>query len=153
MPTTSAYVVVFGVALAATLAATPLMRWAATRFSVISVPTSDRAVHTRPIPLLGGAAMLVGFLVAFGLAWGQSFVMFESATVPIGWRSGAALWVGTLDDVRRVGARQDGEHASPGADAPVRGEPVLPDPFVDGLSSSGRTRRSSRAVGAGDGGR
>ena len=108
MPTTSAYVVVFGVALAATLAATPLMRWAATRFSVISVPTSDRAVHTRPIPLLGGAAMLVGFLVAFGLAWvsGSFTVMFESATVPIGVALGALLLcgVGTLDDVRDVSA-------------------------------------------------
>jgi UDP-GlcNAc:undecaprenyl-phosphate GlcNAc-1-phosphate transferase len=107
MPTTSAYVVVFAVALVGTLLATPLLRWTARRFAVVAIP-GDRAVHTEPMPLLGGVAMLVGFLVAFGLAWGSgSFEgMFESPTVPAGVALGAIVLcaVGTLDDVRDVSA-------------------------------------------------
>ena len=68
MPTTSAYVVVFAVAIGTTFAVTPLLKWLATRLGIVAVPT-ERAVHTTPIPYLGGVAMLIGFLVAMGVAW------------------------------------------------------------------------------------
>jgi len=107
MPTTSAYVVVFAVAVAATFAITPLFRWAATRFGVVAMPT-ERAVHTKPIPYLGGLAMLVGFLVALGAAWlsGGFGPMFEGTSAALGVALGAIILcaVGTLDDVRDVSA-------------------------------------------------
>ncbi|MGI8755548.1 MAG: glycosyltransferase family 4 protein [Acidimicrobiales bacterium] len=108
MPTTSAYVVVFMVALGVTFVATPVMRRLARRLDVVAVP-SDRAVHAAPIPYLGGAAMLVGFLVALGVAWlTHSFpTMFEeSASTAIGVALGAVVLcaVGTLDDIRDVSA-------------------------------------------------
>ena len=107
MPTTSAYIVVFVVALVATLLVTPLCRWGATRFGVVAEP-SERAVHSTPIAYLGGAAMLIGFLVAFAVAWASgSFPdMFETLTVPLGVALGAVVLcaVGTLDDVRDVSA-------------------------------------------------
>jgi UDP-GlcNAc:undecaprenyl-phosphate GlcNAc-1-phosphate transferase len=107
MPTTTAYVVVFGVALATTFAVTPLFRWGATRLGVVAEPT-ERAVHTTPIPYLGGLAMLVGFLVAMGVAWvsGAFPAMFEGTSGPLGVALGAVILcaVGTLDDVRDVSA-------------------------------------------------
>ncbi|MBX3286339.1 MAG: undecaprenyl/decaprenyl-phosphate alpha-N-acetylglucosaminyl 1-phosphate transferase [Actinobacteria bacterium] len=107
MPTTSAYVVVFGVALATTFVVTPLFRRAATRLGVVAQPT-ERAVHTTPIPYLGGLAMLVGFLVAMGVAWGSGAfpAMFEGTSGPLGVALGAIILcaVGTLDDVRDVSA-------------------------------------------------
>ncbi|MBK6855120.1 MAG: undecaprenyl/decaprenyl-phosphate alpha-N-acetylglucosaminyl 1-phosphate transferase [Microthrixaceae bacterium] len=107
MPATSAYVVVFAVALLATLVVTPLCRAVAIRLSVVAVPT-EWAVHSRPIPYLGGVAMLVGFLAALGVAWasGQFGPVFDGLTVPMGVAAGAVVLcaVGTLDDVRDVSA-------------------------------------------------
>jgi UDP-GlcNAc:undecaprenyl-phosphate GlcNAc-1-phosphate transferase len=107
MPTTSAYVVVFAVAVAVTFAITPLLRLLATRLEVVAKPT-ERAVHSTPIPYLGGVAMLVGFLVALGVAWaGGGFdTMFDGSSAPLGVAVGAIVLcaVGTLDDVREVSA-------------------------------------------------
>lgn len=107
MPTTSAYVVVFLVALGATLAATPLCRLVARRLHVVAEVT-DRAVHDKPIPYLGGVAMLVGLLAALGVAWATDGfpAVFESPSSVIGVAVAAVLLcaVGTLDDIRDVSA-------------------------------------------------
>ncbi|HEX2576928.1 MAG TPA: MraY family glycosyltransferase [Aquihabitans sp.] len=107
MPTTSAYAAVFLVAMASTLVVTPLLRWTAVRLGVVALPT-DRAVHTRPIPYLGGVAMLVGFLAALAVAWrSDGFdVMFDGSSTVLGVALGAIVFcaVGTLDDVRDVSA-------------------------------------------------
>lgn len=107
MPTTTAYVLVFCVAIAATFAVTPVLRWVATRFGVVALPT-ERAVHTQPIPYLGGVAMLVGFLAALGAAFlsGQFDAMFTGSSTALGVAAGAVILcaVGTLDDVRVVSA-------------------------------------------------
>lgn len=107
MPTTSAYVAVFAVAVATTLGATPVWRWVAVRLRVVA-PVTDRAVHSRPVPYLGGMALLTGFLAAFGTAWGLGGfdVVFETLTLPVGVALGAVVLcgVGTLDDVRDVSA-------------------------------------------------
>ena len=95
MPTTSAYVAVFAVAVAATLVATPAWRWVAVRLGVVA-PVTDRAVHSRPVPYLGGLAMLSGFLAAFGVAWGFGGfgAVFETLTVPLGVALGAVILCG-----------------------------------------------------------
>jgi UDP-GlcNAc:undecaprenyl-phosphate GlcNAc-1-phosphate transferase len=107
MPTNSAYVVVFGVAAATTFTVTPLVRRLAVRLAVVALP-SDRAVHTRPIPYLGGVAMLIGFLVAMAVAWasGGFDAMFDGTSAPLGVALGAVVLcaVGTLDDIRDVSA-------------------------------------------------
>ncbi|MEO6988364.1 MAG: MraY family glycosyltransferase [Aquihabitans sp.] len=107
MPTTSAYVLVFGVAIASTFAVTPLIQRLATRFGVVAMPT-ERAVHTKPMPYLGGVALLVGFLAAMGTAYvsGQFDALFDGSSTAIGVAAGAIILcaVGTLDDVRDVSA-------------------------------------------------
>lgn len=107
MPTTSAYVLVFGVAIASTFAVTPLIRRLASRFRVVAMPT-ERAVHTKPMPYLGGVALLVGFLAAMATAYasGQFDALFQGSSTAIGVAAGAVILcaVGTLDDVRVVSA-------------------------------------------------
>lgn len=107
MPTTAAYGAVFGVAVVVTFLVTPLCRRLAVRLGVVAPPT-DRAVHTTAMPYLGGVAMLVGFLVAMGVAWasGSFWAMFSAPSLPLGVALGAVILcgVGTLDDIRDVSA-------------------------------------------------
>lgn len=107
MPTTGSYVLVFAVALLTTFAVTPLMLRIANRLGVVAPPT-DRAVHTKPMPYLGGVAMLTGFLAAMGTAWatGRFEAMFDGTSTALGVALGAVVLcaVGTLDDVRDVSA-------------------------------------------------
>jgi UDP-GlcNAc:undecaprenyl-phosphate GlcNAc-1-phosphate transferase len=108
MPTTPAYVVTFVIALAVTFLITPVVKWASRRLGVLAMPT-DRAVHDKPMPLLGGVAMLIGFLAAMGVAWlSGSFPAMFADQMPtiIGVVVGAVILcaVGTLDDVRDVSA-------------------------------------------------
>lgn len=107
MPTWLAYAVVFGVAVLSTGVVTPVLRRAAERFDIVAVPT-DRAVHTSPIPYLGGVAMLVGFTATLAVAWqsGRFDMMFDGSSTVAGVAVGAVVFcaVGTLDDVREVSA-------------------------------------------------
>jgi UDP-GlcNAc:undecaprenyl-phosphate/decaprenyl-phosphate GlcNAc-1-phosphate transferase len=56
------YTLIVVAAFAIVLFVTPLVRSAATRFGVTDAP-SARKVHTNPVPLLGGAAIWIGFVV------------------------------------------------------------------------------------------
>lgn len=107
MPTTNAYVAAFVVAVVVTFVVTPLVKWLAFRLKVVAIP-SDRSMHDKPMPLLGGAAMLIGFLVAMAVVWvtGAFPAMFENPSSIIGVVVGAVILcaVGTLDDVRDVSA-------------------------------------------------
>jgi UDP-GlcNAc:undecaprenyl-phosphate GlcNAc-1-phosphate transferase len=58
-----AYLAVFGVALAASLAGTPMARELARRWGVLDQP-SHRKVHLNPTPLLGGLAVYGAFWLA-----------------------------------------------------------------------------------------
>jgi UDP-GlcNAc:undecaprenyl-phosphate/decaprenyl-phosphate GlcNAc-1-phosphate transferase len=107
MPTSAAYVMVFAIAVIVTFTVTPVVRRVADRLDVVALP-SDRAVHAEPMPMLGGVAMLVGFLSALTVAWlsGSFPAMFEGSTTVLGVALGAVVMcgVGTLDDVRDVSA-------------------------------------------------
>ena len=86
---------------------TPLFRRLAIRIGAVVAP-DERRVHERPTPLLGGAAMLVGFLVGVVVAWRLDVLsaVFSETTEPRGVVIAAVLMlaVGTLDDLREVSA-------------------------------------------------
>jgi len=99
------YILVAGIAAVVTFLLTFVMRWAAPRIGAIAMP-GPRSVHTMPLPSLGGAAMFVGFLVAFAVASqvDQFHEMFTDNTEPVGLLLAAAVMfvVGAIDDIRPV---------------------------------------------------
>jgi UDP-GlcNAc:undecaprenyl-phosphate GlcNAc-1-phosphate transferase len=101
------YVAVIGAAFVVTLALTPVMIRLSWRFGVVDRPDSRR-VHTRPTPRLGGAAIVAGVLVGFGVAWltGEFRPVFRTIAPPLGVvLSTLTMYVvGQLDDLRDVSA-------------------------------------------------
>src|SRR4051812_37273828 len=98
------YAVVFAVAAVLTFAFVPLVRKLAFRIGAVKVPTA-RDVHTTAIPELGGAAMFVGFLIAFGVAsqipqFHEMFGTSEPAGVILA--SGVMFATRALDALRDV---------------------------------------------------
>ncbi|MEM1126799.1 MAG: MraY family glycosyltransferase [Bacteroidota bacterium] len=67
------------VSFCATLALTPLIRAAAYRAGHGGRPVCDRSVHERPVPRLGGVAMLVGMLAGFGVLMVSEPALLEAA--------------------------------------------------------------------------
>lgn len=96
---------VIGVAFLLTVVATPFCQRLSFRIGAVQAPDARR-VHTRPTALLGGAAILVGFLGALAVAWqlDRFNAVFDAGTVPLGIALGAVVMfaVGQLDDLRDV---------------------------------------------------
>lgn len=98
---------VFATAAVVTAVLMPLASLLSRRVGAIAVP-SDRKVHAKPTPELGGLAMLVGVVAAFGVAWqlDRFGPIFDAPTVPIGVLVAATLvyLVGGIDDAREISA-------------------------------------------------
>jgi UDP-GlcNAc:undecaprenyl-phosphate GlcNAc-1-phosphate transferase len=99
------YAIVFAASLLTTLALTPVVRRIAVRRGVV-VPPSERRVHERPTPNVGGIAMILGLLVGMGVAWGSGLFtdVFQSSSAPLGIVAASVLifFVGLLDELRKV---------------------------------------------------
>jgi UDP-GlcNAc:undecaprenyl-phosphate GlcNAc-1-phosphate transferase len=99
------YITVGAVAATVTFLFTFLMRWVAPRVGAMAMP-GPRSVHTTPVPYLGGAAMFVGFVVAFAVASRipQFHEMFVDNSEPVGLLLAAAVMfvVFVIDDFRDV---------------------------------------------------
>jgi UDP-GlcNAc:undecaprenyl-phosphate GlcNAc-1-phosphate transferase len=98
-----AYLGVFLASAAAALVATPMIRRLAARFGAIDRP-SDRKVHPRPTPTLGGLALWFAVLVGLGVAaLMPAFTgLFEVSSEPLGVVLAGTVIValGSYDDVR-----------------------------------------------------
>ncbi|HEX8159049.1 MAG TPA: hypothetical protein VF526_16815, partial [Solirubrobacteraceae bacterium] len=95
MPIETRFLASLGLALAVVYMATPVAIRIATRLEFYDAPGGYKG-HASPTPYLGGAAVMVGFLLALGLSaeW--------SKTLPVA-GGAVALWaIGTLDDHRTV---------------------------------------------------
>lgn len=96
---------VIGAAALVTLLTTPFFRWLSFRTRAVVEPDTRR-IHTRPLAILGGSAILLGFLAGLAVGWQQSSLdaMFASSTVPLGVAVAAiAIYaVGQIDDLREV---------------------------------------------------
>lgn len=68
-PFSAAMVMTAAVTLAVSVCATVVLRWAARRWVILDVPDSARKQHQRPVPLLGGLAVIVAFSVGVMVAW------------------------------------------------------------------------------------
>lgn len=87
-------------ALVIAIGGTPVMRRVALRFGVIDAPAA-RKVHTNPVPLLGGAAIYIAFILALIFFGDQRYV-----NEVIGIFIGASLvsLIGIVDDSSGLGS-------------------------------------------------
>lgn len=100
------YLAVFLVSAGTVLAVTPLVRVLARKLGAIDEP-SDRKVHPKPTPTLGGIGLLIGVLAGMGVAYLDPTFrpVFQSSEL-----QGVALAavvltaVGLIDDLRAISA-------------------------------------------------
>jgi UDP-GlcNAc:undecaprenyl-phosphate GlcNAc-1-phosphate transferase len=101
------YAVVFLVAAATTCLATPLVRRLSVRVGAIAHP-SDRMVHERPTPSMGGLAMFAGVVAALGVAWTMPFFgdLGRSASrwLAVLAAMSAIVALGGVDDIKGLSA-------------------------------------------------
>ena len=106
-PTLADHLIVAVAALAATLVGTPIVRGLARAAGVVKVP-GERHVHTRPIPELGGLAMLGGLVAAYAVATNLASFdqLFRTTSDPEAILLAALVitFVGVLDDTRGLTA-------------------------------------------------
>ncbi|HEX9375057.1 MAG TPA: MraY family glycosyltransferase [Actinomycetota bacterium] len=101
------FLIVFGTAFVVSFATTPAVRWLAVRIGAVDHP-SDRKVHPRPTPTMGGLAIflavLAGMVVAHQL--GAFRALFRTSLEPAGALVAGAVLVliGVVDDVRGTAA-------------------------------------------------
>jgi UDP-GlcNAc:undecaprenyl-phosphate GlcNAc-1-phosphate transferase len=97
------YLAVFAASAGAAFLTTPLVRRLAIRFGAVDQP-SDRKVHPKPTPTLGGIAIFVGLLAGLGLSRGLSFfeVLHRTSSEVVAVAAAAAVIVvvGAFDDVK-----------------------------------------------------
>jgi UDP-GlcNAc:undecaprenyl-phosphate/decaprenyl-phosphate GlcNAc-1-phosphate transferase len=109
------YVQVGLVAALTTAAITPLVRRYATRLGFVTLP-DERRVHVLPTPALGGVAMYVGFVAAFGFAWKvRRFApVFKDSLEPLGIFLAATVvfLVGFIDDLKKSHPKNNKEGIS-----------------------------------------
>jgi UDP-GlcNAc:undecaprenyl-phosphate GlcNAc-1-phosphate transferase len=101
------YLGVFLATAGVTFVATPLVRLGAVRVKAIDYP-SERKIHARPTPTLGGIAMLVGILVGFAVARLTPHLKpafrFSSELQGALLAAIAACALGVIDDLRTLSA-------------------------------------------------
>lgn len=76
------YMLIFAAALAFAMGGMPVAKWVASRTDIVDRP-SARKLHLTPIPLLGGAAMYVAFVLAL-LLFGERFYIPQLVGILIG---------------------------------------------------------------------
>src|SRR5436190_3818239 len=105
------YLTVFGAALGLCLVLTPLVRAAARRWGLVDRPDGRRKMHTQPIPVAGGVAVLLAtFIVLLSVAFragswsealGKSWLEFTGLAVA----AVIIAAVGVADDYRGLRGR------------------------------------------------
>lgn len=105
-PDLTSYVILGGVAAAVTVLTVPIFRVIASSKGMAGLP-NERDAHATPTANIGGGAMLVGFVVAYGVAWlSGAFESVFTSSDPIGVLICAVLayFVGLRDDLRAISA-------------------------------------------------
>jgi UDP-GlcNAc:undecaprenyl-phosphate GlcNAc-1-phosphate transferase len=101
------YVVVFLAAAATTCVATPLVRRLSVRLGAIAQP-SDRMVHEKPTPSMGGMAMFAGVLVALTVAAQLPFFdglgRSRAQWLAVVTATSVIVFFGAVDDIKGLSA-------------------------------------------------
>lgn len=98
------YIAAFASAFAITLVTTPFAKWLSVKVGAIDYP-KDRGVHKKPMPRMGGVAIVLGFLVTVLMVY-----YFDRSMEPkqfAGFVIGAMLiaGLGVIDDMKNLPAK------------------------------------------------
>jgi UDP-GlcNAc:undecaprenyl-phosphate GlcNAc-1-phosphate transferase len=100
------YIIPFAIALIVSFFATPIAKKIAVSFNAIDVPKDDRRMHKRPVALMGGLAIITGFIVSILYAF---FVyqpdILKSKIVGVLVSAIIIIVMGAIDDVRPLTAK------------------------------------------------
>lgn len=87
------FILVFISAFVLSLSLTPLIRRLALKYQILDYPNSERKIHLRPTPLLGGGAIFLSFtVVSLAVAWLTDWVVGKD----ISWCALIAIILGGL---------------------------------------------------------
>lgn len=105
------HLVAFAVALIVAFFATPIARKIAYDSGAVNVPKDSRRVHKKPMALMGGLAILMGFLIAIVYSFStrnhRLFLQYLTKPKTVGLLIGTIIIVvlGIIDDIKPLRAR------------------------------------------------
>ena len=103
------YIASFAIAFIVAFCTTPIVRKIAFKIGAIDIPKDERRMHNKPIPRLGGLAIIIGFMVAVAFTLVSRVLdkgaFFEDLKIP-GLLAGSMIIVivGVFDDIRPLKA-------------------------------------------------
>ncbi len=98
------YLITFVLAFIIAFCATPIVRKLAFKVGAVDVPKDDRRMHSKPIALLGGAAIIAGFVVSLAFDLVTTSNLLAPGKELLGLLTGMALIavLGVLDDIKTL---------------------------------------------------
>ncbi|HHW23111.1 MAG TPA: undecaprenyl/decaprenyl-phosphate alpha-N-acetylglucosaminyl 1-phosphate transferase [Clostridiaceae bacterium] len=105
------HIVAFAVALIVSFFATPVARRIAVSVGAVNIPKDSRRVHKSPMPLLGGLAIIIGFVLAIVYSFATKnvkvFLGYLAKPKTLGLLLGVVIIIvlGIVDDIKALRAR------------------------------------------------
>lgn len=101
------YLITFVLAFIIAFSATPIARKLAVKVGAVDVPRDDRRMHKKPIALMGGAAIIAGFVISVLFDSMTSSKVFSPGRELLGLMTGVAIIsvMGILDDIRTFNSK------------------------------------------------
>ncbi|HHU91468.1 MAG TPA: undecaprenyl/decaprenyl-phosphate alpha-N-acetylglucosaminyl 1-phosphate transferase [Clostridiaceae bacterium] len=105
------HLVAFAVALIVAFFATPIARKIAVNSGAVNIPNDSRRIHKKPMALMGGLAIIAGFVLAtiysFATKDIKSFTQFLTKPKTLGILAGVLIIIvlGIIDDIKALRAR------------------------------------------------
>lgn len=105
------HLVAFAVALIVAFFSTPIARRVAVKSGAVNIPKDSRRVHTKPMALMGGLAIIAGFILSILYSFStrdlNQFLTYLSKPKTIGMLIGVFLIIilGIIDDIKPLKAR------------------------------------------------
>lgn len=101
------YLITFVLAFIVAFSATPIARKLAFRIGAVDIPKDNRRMHTRPMALMGGAAIIMGFIVSLAFDLVTTTNLITPGSELLGLLTGIAIIAacGVIDDIKKIRAR------------------------------------------------
>ena len=101
------YLITFVLAFIVAFSATPIVRKLAFKVGAVDVPKDDRRMHNKPISLMGGAAIITGFIVSLAFDLVTTSNLLTPGRELLGLLTGIAIiaLLGVIDDIKTLSAK------------------------------------------------